>query len=71
MLMISKLRSPPTSAILIQTRNVGGFDYPESRYLFGKAGEPSEKMLAILTDGLEQATPTGFITVGANLPCVK
>jgi hypothetical protein len=53
----------------LQTRTVGGSTYPESRYLFGKAGEPSEKMLAILTDGLDQAAPTGFITVGANLPC--
>src|SRR5216683_5603205 len=33
----------------LQTRNIGGSQYPESRYLFGKAGEPSEKMLAILT----------------------
>ena len=53
----------------LQSRAVGMLSYPESRYLFGKVGEPSAKMLAILTDGLEQATPTGFITVGANLAC--
>jgi hypothetical protein len=43
--------------------------YPESRYLFGEAGKPSAKILAILTDGLYYATPTGTITVGSNLAC--
>lgn len=49
------------------TRAVGG--YPESRYLFGEVGKPSEKMLAILTDGFYQATPLGDVTVGSNLAC--
>ncbi len=43
--------------------------YPESRYLLGEAGKPSEKMLALLQIGLDRATPIGDITVGSNLPC--
>jgi hypothetical protein len=36
--------------------------YPNSRYLFGKAGEPSEKMLALFHTALETITPNGTIT---------
>ncbi len=53
----------------LTSRTVGGSSYPESRYLFGKAGETSEKMLGILNVGLYNATPSGDITVGANLAC--
>ena len=47
--------------------SLGG--YPESRYVFGEAGKPSEKMLGLLKIGLDRATPSGGITVGSNLPC--
>jgi hypothetical protein len=40
-----------------------------SRYLFGKAGEPSELMLPLFTASLEAATPTVAITVGSGLAC--
>ena len=40
-----------------------------SRYLFGKAGEPSELMPPYLTSALDAATPTVAITVGSGLPC--
>jgi hypothetical protein len=46
---------------------VGGFR--PSRYLFGKALEPSELMLTFFTNSLEAATPTVAITVGAGLAC--
>ena len=36
--------------------------FPQSRFLFGKAGEPSAKMLTLLNSGLELATPDATIT---------
>lgn len=51
----------------LQTRPSTG--YPESRYVFGEAGFPSQKMLEILSGALEYALPTGTITVGSNLAC--
>jgi metallopeptidase family M12-like protein len=49
--------------------SVGGFR--QSRYLFGKAGEPSELMFASFTAAFDAATPNGAITLGAAepLPC--
>jgi hypothetical protein len=48
---------------------VGGFR--ASRYLFGKAGEPSELMFASFTAAFDAATPNGAISLGAAepLPC--
>ena len=46
---------------------LGGF--LASRYIFGKAGEPSELVFPFFTTGLEAATPNGAITVGSSLPC--
>jgi hypothetical protein len=40
-----------------------------SRYLFGKALEPSELMLTFFSNSLEAATPTVAITVGSGLAC--
>src|SRR5438874_6575799 len=46
---------------------VSGFR--QSRFLFGKAGEPSFKMLGIFTTAVDGVTPIGTITAGSNLPC--
>jgi metallopeptidase family M12-like protein len=48
---------------------VGG--YRQSRYLFGKSGEPSELMPPYFTTALDSSTPNGAITLGAAepLPC--
>jgi hypothetical protein len=43
--------------------NTGSFR--SSRYLFGKTGEPSFKMLGIANAALEAATPNGTITIGS------
>ncbi len=50
----------------LQTRASG---YPESRYVLGELGKPSQKILEILTDKLEYALSTNSIIVGTNLPC--
>jgi len=49
--------------------NVGGF--PASRYLFGKAGEPSELVFPFFATGLNNATSglNATITIGSNLAC--
>lgn len=41
----------------------------QSRYLFWKAGEPSERIMPFFTAGLERATPDAAITIGSNLAC--
>lgn len=44
--------------------------YRQSRYLFGKSGEASFKMLGIFTTRIDAVTPNGTITIGsAPLPC--
>jgi len=48
---------------------IGGFR--QSRYLFGKSGEPSELMFPYFTTALDTSTPNGAISLGAAepLPC--
>jgi hypothetical protein len=43
--------------------------FRQSRYLFGKAGEPSFKMLGLFTTLIDAVTPNGTITAGSNLLC--
>jgi hypothetical protein len=57
--LFTTLNNPPGAA--------AGFR--ASRYIFGKAGEPSELQFPNFTTGLEAGTPNGAITVGSNLPC--
>ncbi len=68
--------SPPElGTIMSYCHNITISGFRQSRYTFGKAGEPSEKMLAILkfgdptytfpTAGLEGATPNGTMTTQA------
>ena len=41
----------------------------QSRYLFWKTGEASERIMPFFTAGLERATPDAAITIGSNLAC--
>lgn len=44
--------------------------FRQSRYLFGKTGEPSFKMLGLFTAAIDGETPSGTITIGsAPIPC--
>jgi len=63
--------SPPElGTIMSYCHNIAIGVYRQSRYLFGKAGEPSELMFASFTAAFDAATPNGAITVGAEpLPC--
>ena len=45
----------------------GGFR--QSRFTFGKSGEPSFKMLGIFTTAIDGVTPSGTITAGSNITC--
>jgi hypothetical protein len=64
--------SSPTElgTVMSYCHNIFLSGFRQSRYLFGKTGEPSEKMLPYFTGALDAATPAGAITVGAGpLPC--
>lgn len=71
---------PELGTIMSYCHNITSGGFRQSRYLFGKAGEPSSKMLSILkngdattsppTTGLEGATPNPTMTTeAAPLTC--
>jgi len=57
--------------IMSLCHNIFAGAYPQSRYLFYKAGEPSELLVSWFQDGLNHATAgvDATITVGSNLTC--
>ncbi|HEX3070601.1 MAG TPA: M12 family metallo-peptidase [Thermoanaerobaculia bacterium] len=57
--------------IMSLCHNIFAGAYPQSRYLFYKAGEPSELLVPWFQDGLNHATAgvDATITVGSNLTC--
>jgi hypothetical protein len=64
--------SAPTEkgTIMSYCHNISSGGFRQSRYLFGKAGEASEKMFPIFNDGLEGATPNSTITTqGQPVAC--
>ena len=52
--------------IMSYCHNISSGGFRQSRYLFGKAGEASEKMFPIFKAGLEGATPNPTITTQAQ-----
>ena len=55
--------------VMSYCHNVFSGGFRQSRFLFGKSGEPSFKMLGIITTAVDGVTPDGTITSGSNLPC--
>lgn len=60
---------PERGTIMSFCQNVVVSGTRQSRYLFWKAGEASERIMPFFSAGLEQATPDAAITIGSNLAC--
>jgi hypothetical protein len=56
-------------SIMGYCHNIFVSGFRQSRYLIGKAGEASEKMLTFFTSQLNATTPDATVTVGSNLSC--
>lgn len=60
---------PERGTIMSFCQNLVVSGVRQSRYLFWKSGETSEKILPFFTAGLEGATPDAAITIASNLSC--
>lgn len=56
-------------SIMSYCHNVFSGGFRQSRFLIGKAGEASEKVIPFITSQLDGTTPNAAVTVGSNLAC--